>query len=237
MDATKPVLELTGLQAWYGKSQVLHGVSCAVGAGEIVAVLGRNGAGRSTLARAIMGWVQSTGSVRVHGQEMLGQPVHARARAGLAYVPESRDVFPGLTVQHNLALGQKPGQRHARWTYADMYRLFPQLALRRDTPAGVLSGGEQQMLALARTLMGDPDVLIVDEPTEGLAPQLVQQVADFLCDLRGRGVSVLLIEQKLALALRIADRCLLMGHGRVVFAGPPAALSADAELRRIWLEV
>jgi branched-chain amino acid transport system ATP-binding protein len=226
MDANKPVLELAGLQAWYSKSQVLHGVDCVVGAGEIVAVLGRNGAGRSTMARAIMGWVQSTGSVRVHGQEMLGQPVHARARAGLGYVPESRDVFPGLSVQHNLVLGKKPGQRHARWTFADMYRLFPQLALRRDTPAGVLSGGEQQMLALARALMGDPDLLIVDEPTEGLAPQLVAQVADFLVVLRGRGVSVLLIEQKLPVALRIADRCLVMGHGRVVFDGAPAALSA-----------
>jgi len=225
MSVYKAVLEVTGLQAWYGKSQVLHGVACGVGAGEIVAVLGRNGAGRSTLARAIMGWVQSTGSVRVHGQEMLGQPVHARARAGLAYVPESRDVFPGLSVQHNLALGEKPGQSHPRWTFADMYRLFPQLALRRDTPAGVLSGGEQQMLALARALMGDPDLLIVDEPTEGLAPQLVAQVADFLVVLRGRGVSVLLIEQKLPVALRIADRCLVMGHGRVVFDGAPAALS------------
>jgi branched-chain amino acid transport system ATP-binding protein len=226
MGATKPVLELAGLQAWYGKSQVLHGVDCTVDTGEIVAVLGRNGAGRSTLARAIMGWVQSAGSVRVHGQEMLGQPVHARARAGLAYVPESRDVFPGLTVQHNLVLGQKPGQRHARWTFADMYRLFPQLALRRDTLAGVLSGGEQQMLALARALMGDPDLLIVDEPTEGLAPQLVAQVADFLLVLRERGVSVLLIEQKLPVALRIADRCLVMGHGRMVFDGAPAALPA-----------
>jgi branched-chain amino acid transport system ATP-binding protein len=226
MNAKKPVLEVTGLQAWYGKSQVLHGVDFQVGAGEIVAVLGRNGAGRSTLARAIMGWVQSTGSVRVHGQEMLGQAVHVRARAGLAYVPESRDVFPGLSVQHNLVLGQKPGQPHARWTFADMYRLFPQLALRRDTLAGVLSGGEQQMLALARALMGDPDLLIVDEPTEGLAPQLVALVADFLVVLRERGVSVLLIEQKLPLALRIADRCLVMGHGRVVFDGAPAALPA-----------
>ncbi|NBW23906.1 MAG: ABC transporter ATP-binding protein [Betaproteobacteria bacterium] len=220
------MLEITGLQAWYGKSQVLHGVDCRVGAGEIVAVLGRNGAGRSTLARAIMGWVQSTGSVRVHGQEMLGQPVHARARAGLGYVPESRDVFPGLSVQHNLALGEKPGQRHGRWTFADMYRLFPQLAVRRDARAGVLSGGEQQMLALARALMGDPHLLIVDEPTEGLAPQLVAQVADFLVALRGRGVSVLLIEQKLPVALRIADRCLVMGHGRVVFGGVPADLPA-----------
>ena len=173
-----------------------------------------------------MGWVQSTGSVRVHGQEMLGQPVHARARAGLGYVPESRDVFPGLSVQYNLTLGQKPGQRHARWTFADMYRLFPQLALRRYTPAGALSGGEQQMLALARALMGDPDLLIVDEPTEGLAPQLVAQVADFLVALRGRGVSVLLIEQKLPVALRIADRCLVMGHGRVVFDGVPSGVPA-----------
>ena len=237
MSADKPVLEVAELQAWYGKSQVLHGVDFQVGAGEIVAVLGRNGAGRSTLARAIMGWVHSTGSVCLHGQEMLGQPVHARVRAGLGYVPESRDVFPALTVQHNLALGQKPGRRGSRWTFADMYGLFPQLALRRDTPAGVLSGGEQQMLALARALMGDPDLLIVDEPTEGLAPQLVAQMADFLVVLRERGVSVLLIEQKLPVALRIADRCLVMGHGRVVLDGAPAALSADAALRRDWLEV
>jgi len=235
--AHHPVLQAQGLQAWYGKSQVLHGVDFQLGAGEIVAVLGRNGAGRSTLARAIMGHVQCTGSVRLHGVELLGQPVHMRARAGLGYVPESREVFPGLSVQHNLDLGEKPGKRQPRWTFADMYRLFPQLALRRDTPAGVLSGGEQQMLALARTLMGDPDVLIVDEPTEGLAPQLVAQVADFLALLRARGVSVLLIEQKLTMALRIADRCLLMGHGCVVFDGAPAALAADAALRREWLEV
>jgi len=237
MVAHKPVLELGGLRAGYGQSQVLHGVDFHVGAGEIVALLGRNGSGRSTLARAIMGWVRCTGSVQLHGQDLRDQPVHARARAGLGYVPESRDVFAGLSVQHNLALGVKPGQRHARWTDADVYRLFPQLALRRDTPAGVLSGGEQQMLALGRAWMGDPDLLIVDEPTEGLAPQLVEQVGDFLLLLRTRGVSVLLIEQKLAIALRIADRCLVMGHGRVVFDGAPAALSADAALRRDWLEV
>lgn len=235
--AHRPVLQVQGLQAWYGKSQVLHGVDFQLGAGEIVAVLGRNGAGRSTLARAIMGHVQCAGSVRLRGVELLGQPVHARARAGLGYVPESRDVFPNLSVQHNLVLGQKPGHRHPRWTFEDMYRLFPQLAQRRDTPAGVLSGGEQQMLALARTLMGDPDLLIVDEPTEGLAPQLVEQVADFLTVLRARGVSVLLIEHKRTVALRIADRCLLMGHGRLVFDGVPAALSADAALSREWLEV
>jgi len=237
MQASHPLLELTGLQAGYGKSQVLHGVDFRVDAGEIVALLGRNGSGRSTLARAIMGWIPSTGSVRLHGHEMLGQPVHARARAGLGYVPESRDVFPGLSVQHNLALGEKPGQRQGGWTVADVYRLFPQLALRCDTLAGVLSGGEQQMLALGRALMGDPDLLIVDEPTEGLAPQLVEQVGDFLLRLRARGVSVLLIEQKLAIALRIADRCLVMGHGRVVFAGAPAALAADAAVRRDWLEL
>lgn len=237
MDANLRGLTVAGLQAWYGQSQVLHGVDFQVGPGEIAALLGRNGSGRSTLARAIMGWVRCTGSVRLHQREMLGQPVHLRARAGLGYVPERREVFPGLSVQHNLALGQKPGQHHPRWTFADMYRLFPPLALRRDTPAGVLSGGEQQMLALARTLMGDPDVLIVDEPTEGLAPQLVEQVADFLVVLRARGVSLLLIEQRRSMALRIADRCLLMGHGRVVFDGTPAALEADAALRRNWLEV
>lgn len=237
MGQCHPVLQVHGLQAWYGKSRVLQGVDFQLGAGEIVAVLGRNGAGRSTLARAIMGHVQCTGSVRMHGVELLGQPVHARARAGLGYVPESRDVFPSLSVQHNLVLGQRPGQRQPRWTFADMYGLFPQLAQRRDTPAGVLSGGEQQMLALARTLMGDPDLLIVDEPTEGLAPQPAGQVADFLTVLRGRGVAVLLIEHKLTMALRIAQRCLLMGHGRVVFDGTPSALAAHPALRRDWLEV
>ena len=230
------MLEVDGLNAFYGKSHVLHGVSFTVGAGEIVALLGRNGSGRSTTARAIMGLVRAEGAVRWNGASILGRPTHEIARRGLGYVPESRDVFPGLTVQQNLLLGQK-GARPGRWTFEAMYDMFPVLGERRHANAGVLSGGEQQMLALCRTLMGDPGLLIVDEPTEGLAPAIVELVAECLRRLRDGGVPVLLIEQKLAIALRISDRVLVMGHGGIVFDGTPVQLLADAPTRRDWLEV
>lgn len=231
------MLQVTNLHAYYGKSHVLHGVDLQVGEGEIVALLGRNGSGRSTTAKAIMGLVACQGRVQWKGHALLGRPTHQIAQAGVGYVPESRDVFPSLTVAQNLLLGQKRAQRHPRWQLADMYQLFPGLLARQHTPAGVLSGGEQQMLTLCRTLMGDPDLIVIDEPTEGLAPQLVAQVAGFLCTLRQRGVSVLLIEQKLTMAMDISDRCLLMGHGRIVFDGTPAQLDAQTELRREWLQV
>jgi branched-chain amino acid transport system ATP-binding protein len=230
------MLEVDGLNAFYGKSHVLHGVSFTVGAGKIVALLGRNGSGRSTTARAIMGLVRAEGTVRWKGASILGRPTHEIARRGLGYVPESRDVFPGLTVQQNLLLGQK-GARPGRWTFEAMYDMFPVLGERRHASAGVLSGGEQQMLALCRTLMGDPGLMIVDEPTEGLAPAIVELVADCLRRLRDGGVPVLLIEQKLAIALRISDRALVMGHGGIVFDGTPGQLLADAATRREWLEV
>jgi len=231
------MLKIENLHAYYGKSHVLHGVSARVPPGEIVALLGRNGSGRSTTVKAIMGLVDATGSVRWRGHEMLGKKAFEIARAGIGYVPENRDVFPTLTVHQNLMLGRKPRAAQARWQADDMYRMFPRLAERRDTEAGVLSGGEQQMLTLCRTLMGDPELIMIDEPTEGLAPKIVELVAEYLRELRRRGLAVLLVEQKLAIALEVADRCLVMGHGRIVFEGTPAELRANAYIRREWLEV
>jgi len=230
------VLNVANLQAYYGKSHVLHGVDLAVGPGEIVGLLGRNGAGRSTTAKAIMGLVDRTGRIAFKGRDIAGLPTYRIARAGIGYVPESRDIFPGLTVAEHLILGLK-GRRPGRWSVADMYRLFPQLLERQATPAGVLSGGEQQMLTLARTMMGDPDLVIIDEPTEGLAPKLVGLVADFLKALQARGISVLLIEQKLTIALDISQRLYVMGHGHMVFAGTPDELRGNRLIRQEWLEV
>ena len=231
------MLQVSQLQAFYGKSHVLHGVDLAVGEGEIVALLGRNGSGRSTTAKAIMGMVDCQGSVLCKGQQILGRKPYEIANLGLGYVPESRDIFPKLTVHQNLLLGQKRSQKQPRWSFGDMYQLFPRLKEREHTEAGVLSGGEQQMLTLCRTLMGDPDLIIIDEPTEGLAPKIVELVAEYLQALRARGLSVLLIEQKLTIAMQISDRCLVMGHGSIVFDGTPDALRQDATTRKEWLEV
>jgi branched-chain amino acid transport system ATP-binding protein len=231
------MLDIQNLHAWYGKSHVLHGVDLQVGQGEIVSLLGRNGSGRSTTAKAIMGLVACEGSVEWKGQPVLGRPAFAMARAGVGYVPENREVFPALTVHQNLLLGQQRGKKRVAWSFEDMYRMFPQLKAREHTAAGVLSGGEQQMLTLCRTLMGDPELVIIDEPTEGLAPQIVELVAQALVALRARGVSVLLIEQKLTIAMAVSDRCLLMGHGRVVFDGTPQNLRERGDIRREWLEI
>ena len=231
------MLQVSQLQAFYGKSHVLHGVDLAVGEGEIVALLGRNGSGRSTTAKAIMGMVACQGSVLWQGGQILGRKPYEIANLGLGYVPESRDIFPKLTVHQNLMLGQKRSQKKPRWSFGDMYQLFPRLKEREHTEAGVLSGGEQQMLTLCRTLMGDPDLIIIDEPTEGLAPKIVELVAEYLQALRARGLSVLLIEQKLTIAMQISDRCLVMGHGSIVFDGTPEALRQNASIRKEWLEV
>ena len=228
---------IAGYGAGDGKSQVLQGVSLRVLPGQVVALLGRNGSGRSTLAKAIFGLVAAQGSITWRGRELLGQSTFDIARAGLGYVPESRDVFPDLTVAQNLLLGQKPGAKAGGWQQADLLALFPQLQQRLNVKAGVLSGGEQQMLALSRTLMGNPELIVIDEPTEGLAPQLVAQVGALLTTLKARGVAVLLIEQKLTIALDVADRCVVMGQGRVVFDGTSAALLADAAVQRAWLAV
>lgn len=231
------MLIIDHLNAFYGKSQVLHGVSMQLAEGEIVTLLGRNGSGRSTTAKAIMGQVEARGSVLWRGQQLLGKKTFEVSQLGLGYVPESRDIFPTLTVEQNLMLGQKPGQKTGPWAMDDMYAMFPQLKARQHAPAGVLSGGEQQMLTLCRSLMGDPDLIIVDEPTEGLAPQVVLLLGQVLKQLKARGIAVLLIEQKLTIALDVSDRCYVMGHGSVVFEGTPQALRQADVVRREWLEV
>ena len=231
------MLKVDQLHAYYGKSHVLHGVNFHVAPGEIVALLGRNGSGRSTTAKAIMGMVHAEGSVDWKGQSLLGRKPFEIAHLGLGYVPESRDIFPGLTVQQNLLLGQKGAGKASRWSFDDMYAMFPRLKEREHTEAGVLSGGEQQMLTLCRTLMGDPDLIMIDEPTEGLAPKIVELVGEYLQRLKQRGISVLLIEQKLTIAMHISGRALVMGHGSIVFDGTPAELRADAGTRKEWLEV
>ena len=231
------MLDIQDLHAYYGKSHVLHGVQFSVGKGEIVALLGRNGSGRSTTAKAIMGLVEATGNVNWLGKPILGKKPFEIAHLGIGHVPENRDIFPKLTVQQNLLLGQKGKGIGARWSFDDMYAMFPRLKEREHTEAGVLSGGEQQMLTLCRTLMGDPDLIIIDEPTEGLAPKIVELVAEYLQKLKSRGVSVLLIEQKLTIALSISDRVLVMGHGSIVFEGTPETLRADSQVRKEWLEV
>jgi len=231
------MLHLDKLHAFYGKSHVLHGVDLRVAPGEIVALLGRNGSGRSTTAKAVMGLVDTQGGITWKDRSLAGLKPYEIAQRGIGYVPENRDIFPRLTVHQNLVLGRKSGARDPRWDFDDMYALFPRLRERQHTEAGVLSGGEQQMLALCRTLMGDPELVLIDEPTEGLAPKIVEQVAGYLLALKARGLSVLLIEQKLTIALEISQRCVVMGHGRVVFEGTPAALKADAGVRKEWLEV
>jgi branched-chain amino acid transport system ATP-binding protein len=231
------MLEVNNLHAYYGKSHVLHGVHFNVGEGEIVALLGRNGSGRSTTAKAVMGLVDCEGDIRWKGQPILGKKPFEVAHLGLGYVPENRDIFPKLTVHQNLLLGQKGSGKGSRWSFDDMYAMFPRLKERQHTEAGVMSGGEQQMLTLCRTLMGDPDLIIIDEPTEGLAPKIVELVGEYLQKLKSRGISVLLIEQKLTIALNISDRTLVMGHGSIVFEGTPAALKANPYVRKEWLEV
>jgi branched-chain amino acid transport system ATP-binding protein len=231
------MLQLKDIHAYYGKSHVLHGVSFDVGPGEIVALLGRNGSGRSTTAKAIMGLVHAEGGLFWKEQDILRRKAYEIAHLGIGYVPENRDIFPKLTVHQNLLLGQKGKGKGSRWSFDDMYGMFPRLKERQHTEAGVLSGGEQQMLTLCRTLMGDPDLIIIDEPTEGLAPKIVELVGQYLRTLKDKGISVLLIEQKLTIAMQISDRALVMGHGSIVFDGTPDSLRADAATRKEWLEV
>ncbi len=231
------MLEVKDLHAYYGKSHILHGVHLQVREGEIVSLLGRNGVGRSTTIKSIMGQVECTGSVKFRGQEIRGQKTYVVARKGLGYVPESRDIFPSLTVRQNLLLGMKGTRQQGRWSIDDMYALFPRLKERAEAPAGVMSGGEQQMLTLCRTLMGDPDLVMIDEPTEGLAPKIVEQVAKLFEEIKSRGISILLVEQKLTIALKISQRVYVMGHGRIVFEGTPDDLRGNEAIRKEWLEV
>ncbi|HEV3350678.1 MAG TPA: ABC transporter ATP-binding protein [Methylomirabilota bacterium] len=233
------LLEVEGLHAHYDKSHILRGVHLTIGKGEIVSLLGRNGSGRSTTLKAIMGLVPpSAGSVRLDGVDLAGVRAFRIARAGLAYVPEEREIFANLTVDENMRIGVQTARRGVpQWTPEQMYGYFPQIRERRDTQAGMRSGGEQQMLTICRSLLGNPRVILIDEPTEGLAPKVVEVVTEVIRDICRQGVAVLLVEQKLTIALRIAERVYVMGHGQIVFEGTPAALRAAPDVRRDWLEV
>ncbi len=233
------MLEVKGLNAFYGKSHILRGVDFHISKGEIVALLGRNGVGRSTTCKAIMGEVPPVGSIKFKEEEIAGRKAFEIAKLGLGYVPENRDIFPGLTTKQNLQLGVKPGQdvANSRWKLEDMYDLFENLKNRADVEASFLSGGEQQMLTMCRTLMGDPEVIMIDEPTEGLSPQMTKRVAGLLNEISNRGVSILLVEQKLSIAMKISHRVYVMGHGQIVFEGTPAELDKREDIRKEWLEV
>ena len=231
------MLDVRNLHAYYGKSHILQGVDLVVREREIVSILGRNGVGRSTTLKAIMGDVPPQGEIMFKGRPIAGLKSYEIARLGVGYVPENRDIFGALTVEQNLLLGMKAGRNTTRWSMADSYRLFPVLDERRDAPAGVLSGGEQQMLTICRTLIGDPDLIMIDEPTEGLAPQAVERIAELLLTIAQRGISILLVEQRLTIALRISHRLYVMGHGRMIFEGSAEDLRADRSVRQTWLEV
>ena len=233
------MLEVTDLNAYYGKSHILRGVNLKIENGEIVSLLGRNGVGRSTTCKAIMGEVEPIGSVKFNGTELAGKKAFEVANAGLGYVPENRDIFPGLTTRQNLELGTKSRQdmSKSRWSIDDMFNLFENLKNRADVEASFLSGGEQQMLTMCRTLMGDPEVIMIDEPTEGLSPQMTTRVADLLNEISSRGVSILLVEQKLSIAMKISHRVYVMGHGQIVFEGTPKELEKRDDIRKEWLEV
>jgi len=231
------MLEVSDLHAYYGKSHILQGVTFNVQKGEIVSLLGRNGVGRSTTAKAIMGEVLPQGSIRFKDQEIVGKKSFEIANLGLGYVPENRDIFPTLTVRQNLQLGMKSTKANGRWSIKEIFNMFPNLADRAEIDGGVLSGGEQQMLCMCRTLMGDPDMIMIDEPTEGLAPKIVEQVANLLQEIANRGVAILLVEQKLNIALNISHRLYVMGHGQVVYEGTSASLKKADNVRAEWLEV
>jgi len=231
------MLEVQGLHAYYGKSHILQGVDFKIGEGEIVSLLGRNGTGRSTTLKAIMGDVAPQGSILFRGQQIAGRKMHEIARSGIGYVPENRNIFPTLTVRQNLVLGIKNMRKRGRWSIDDMFDMFPNLRDRADTLGSVISGGEQQMLTMCRTLMGDPDLVMIDEPTEGLAPKLVDQIRHLLAEIANRGISILLVEQKLDIALKISNRLYVMGHGEIVFEGTVPEFTANDQVRKEWLEV
>ena len=237
MDGIADLFEVRSLHAYYGKSHILHGVDLDVRQGEIVSLLGRNGVGRSTTCKAIMGLVAPEGSVRFRNRELAGLRTDLISRAGIGYVPEDRQVFPSLTVRQNLELGLRKKGVFGRWNFDDVFRMFPNLDRRQNSPSGVLSGGEQQMLTACRTLMGDPELILIDEPTEGLAPRLVEQIGELIQEIARRGIAVLLVEQKLTIALKISQRVCVMGHGKIVFEGTPADLESNASVRKEWLEV
>lgn len=235
------MLEVKDIHSYYGKSHILQGVSMALNEGELVCLLGRNGVGKSTTLKSIMGLVRpSEGSVRFRGQELIGRQPYEVARLGVGYVPEDRRIFRSLTVHENLLMGVKAAKGTAGnggWTVDRVYEKFPKLKDRRDNKGGHLSGGEQQMLTVARTLMGNPRLILVDEPTEGLAPLIVKDVLEMLADVRSSGVTVLMVEQNFKASIKVADRFYIMGKGQMVFEGDTEALLAAEEIRKNYLEV
>ena len=231
------MLKISNLHAFYGKSHILRGINLTVDKGEIIALLGRNGVGRSTLVKSIMGLVPTTGSILFKDNEIVGNATHDIALKGIGYVPENRDVFSTLTVKENLLLGVKDKNIKAEWTVEEMFSLFPNLKERADVIASAISGGEQQMLTMCRCLMGNPEFMMIDEPTEGLSPHMVETVAELLRKIASKGIAILLVEQKLTIALRLARRVYLMGHGEIVFEGTPKELEKNTSIRKEWLEV
>ena len=239
LSSSSELLSVRGLHAHYGRSHILQGISFDVGRGAVVSLLGRNGSGRSTTARAIMGLVPPTsGQVLLEGRDLAAARPYQIARAGLAFVPEEREIFGNLSVDENLQMGMQPARSGVpSWTVEQMFDYFPHLKERRNTRAVNLSGGEQQMLTICRSLLGNPKLILIDEPTEGLAPKVVSVVGDAIRDIHRRGVSVVLIEQKLTFALKISTAVCLLGHGHVVFQGTPDALHAQPQLLKDWLAV
>ena len=237
--ANQALLSLQGVHAHYGKSHILHGVNFRVEHGEVVSLLGRNGSGRSTTMKAIMGMVPpSAGEIWLESRKLSGARPFEICRAGVAYVPEEREVFANLTVDENLRMGEQAARAgRVQWSVEQMFDYFPRLKERRNTKAGSLSGGEQQMLTMCRSLLGNPLVMLIDEPTEGLAPKIVQVVGEAIRDIHSKGVSVVLVEQKLAIALKVSSRVCVMGHGRIVFEGTPEALTSNPQLMKDWLAV
>ncbi|MDP2626721.1 MAG: ABC transporter ATP-binding protein [Candidatus Rokubacteria bacterium] len=233
-----PLLELEGVDAFYGRAHVLFGISLAVRRGEIVVLLGRNGAGKSTTFKSIAGLVAATGPIRLHGRDIRGLPPHRIARLGVGYVPEDRQIFPNLTVADNLEIAAKPGaDGSVHWTLARLESVFPLLGALLRREGGSLSGGEQQLVTIARTLMGNPDVLLLDEPSEGLAPVLVKTLATLVERLRAEDMSVLLSEQNVRFALRVSERAYIIDSGRIPYEGSVKALREEPEIMKRYLAV
>ncbi|MGU3575019.1 ABC transporter ATP-binding protein [Brucellaceae bacterium C25G] len=233
------MLNISDLHAAYGNIKVLNGVTLSVPGGSIATILGRNGSGRSSTCKAVMGLLPPmNGQVLFNGQDLAGLQAHEISRIGIGYVPEDRQIFRNLSVEENLLIGMQPAKLgRAAWNLAELYDVFPRLKERRNVKAGFLSGGEQQMLTLFRTLLTNPGVMLIDEPTEGLAPKVVDALTEVILEMKRRGLALLLLEQKLAMVMRLTDRVFVMGRGEIVFSGSVDEFQNDETVRKTWLEV
>ena len=233
------MLEIRDLEAGYGETQVIHGLDLSVRAGRVLAVLGRNGAGKSTTLKAVMGLIRiGRGSITFDGAPLGGRKPFAIAGLGIAYVPETRDIFPSLTVRENLEIAARgSGGRRSGWTIERVLEFFPRLKDRLGNGGNQLSGGEQQMLAIGRALVMNPRLMLLDEPTEGLAPIIIRQIHDKLAELKGEGMTMVLVEQNFGFATSLADDVVVIGRGRTVWSGAPEVLSGDKQLQSRWLGV